>query len=186
MNNKTSYSDEDLVNLAQQGDRDACNLLFTRYSGKIQQIIYFHINDRASVSDLSQEVLLKVYRYLHYFKEESQFSTWLYRITQNTIKNYYRTVSIRTNLENDLGDDNEYSHHLSPEHVLINNEFGEQLELAISMLSDDLRLCYGMHLFDGKTYEDIAKKMDCPIGTVRSRIFRARKLLMASIEHSAI
>jgi RNA polymerase sigma-70 factor, ECF subfamily len=166
MNNTASYSDEDLVNLAQQGNRDAYNLLF---------------NDQASVNDLAQEVLLKVYRYLHYFKEKSQFSTWLYRITHNTIKNHYRSASTRTGLESELVDNQELLSHQSPEYVLISIEFGEQLELAISMLADELRVCYGMHIFDGQTYEDIAKKMNCPIGTVRSRIFRARKLLMASI-----
>ena len=92
MNNKTSYSDEDLVYLAQRGSKDAYNLLFARYNNKIQQIIYFHINDQSHVNDITQEVLIKVYRYLHYFKEKSQFSTWLYRITQNTIKNHYRSV----------------------------------------------------------------------------------------------
>ncbi|WP_040535787.1 sigma-70 family RNA polymerase sigma factor [Legionella drancourtii] len=181
MNNTASYSDEDLVNLAQQGNRNAYNLLLARYNNKIQQIIYFHINDQAYVNDLVQEVLLKVYRYLHYFKEKSQFSTWLYRITHNTIKNHYRSMSIRMGREVDFVDTQEHSTHQSPEYVLISIEFGEQLELAISRLSDDLRICYGMHIFDGQTYENIAKKMDCPIGTVRSRIFRARKLLMASI-----
>lgn len=181
MNNTASYSDEDLVTLAQQGNRNAYNLLLARYNNKIQQIIYFHINDQAYVNDLAQEVLIKVYRYLHYFKEKSQFSTWLYRITHNTIKNHYRSMSIRMGLEAEFVDTQEHSTHQSPEYVLISIEIGEQLELAISMLSDDLRICYGMHIFDGQTYEDIAKKMDCPIGTVRSRIFRARKLLMASI-----
>jgi RNA polymerase sigma-70 factor (ECF subfamily) len=184
MNNNASYSDEDLVNLAQQGDMRAYNLLLARYNSKIQQIIYFHINDQAYVHDLAQEVLLKVYRYLHYFKEKSQFSTWLYRITQNTIKNHYRTTNLNTDLEKQLIDNQEHTVHPSPEYLLINIEFGEQVELAISMLSDDLRVCYAMHLFEGHTYEDIAKKMDCPIGTVRSRIFRARKLLMASIKSS--
>lgn len=181
MNKKTSYSDESLVSLAQQGDMDAYNLLLSRYHNKIQQIIYLHIQDRANVSDLAQEVLIKVYRYLHYFKEKSQFSTWLYRITQNTIKNHYRTANIRMDLEAEFADNYYPSVQLSPEDVLINIEFGEQLETAIATLSEELRLCYGMHILDGQSYEDIAKKMDCPIGTVRSRIFRARKLLMASI-----
>lgn len=183
MNDKIGYSDEDLVNLAQQGDKEAYNLLFARYTNKIQQIIYFHINDRTYVNDLTQEVLLKVYRYLHYFKEKSQFSTWLYRITHNTIKNYYRSLSTRSDLEIELEDNQEYLAHQSPEYTLILIEFGEQLELAVSLLSDDLRLCYGMYLFDGQSYEAIAEKMACPIGTVRSRIFRARKLLMDSIDN---
>lgn len=181
MNRKSTYSDQTLVNLAQQGSMEAYNLLLARYNNKIQKIIYFHIHDTENVNDLAQEVLLKVYRYLHYFKENSQFSTWLYRITQNTIKNYYRELSTRADLEAEFAEDERGSTYQSPEHVLINIEFSEQLELALSMLSDELRACYGMHIFDGRTYEDIAKKMECPIGTVRSRIFRAKKLLMASI-----
>lgn len=181
MNNKISYSDEDLVNLAQRGDVDAYNLLFARYNDKIQQIIYFHISDQANVHDIAQEVQLKVYRYLHSFKEQSQFSTWLYRITHNTIKNHYRTVNQRLSLETEFAESQHHSVHQSPENTLINIEFDEQLELALSLLSNELRQCYGMHTFDGQTYEAIAKKMHCPIGTVRSRIFRARKLLMDSV-----
>ncbi len=183
MNHKISYSDEDLIDLAQQGNKDAYNLLFARYHTKIQQIIYFHIRDQANVHDLAQEVLLKVYRYLNYFKEKSQFSTWIYRITQNTIKNYYRTASVRTDLEEEFNDNEEFLTHQSPEYIVINIEFGEKLELAISMLSDDLRVCYAMHIVDGYTYETIAKKINCPIGTVRSRIFRAKKLLSSSLRN---
>lgn len=181
MKTQTSYSDEDLVILAQQGNKEAYNLLLSRYNNKIQQIINLHIQDRANVSDLAQEVLIKVYRYLQYFNEKSQFSTWLYRITQNTIKNHYRAANLRMDLEAEYADNYAPSVELSPEYLLINSEFGEQLELAISTLSDELRMCYGMHILDGRSYEDIAKKMDCPVGTVRSRIFRARKLLMQSM-----
>ncbi|WP_454782412.1 sigma-70 family RNA polymerase sigma factor [Legionella sp. WA2022007384] len=181
MSKETSYSDEDLINLARQGDMEAYNLLLSRYNNKIQQIIHLHIQDRANVSDLAQEVLIKVYRYLHYFKEKSQFSTWLYRITQNTIKNHYRAANLRMDLEAEFADNYYPAVELSPEYLLINIEFGEQLELILSTLSEELRLCYGMYILDGQSYEDIAKKMDCPIGTVRSRIFRARKLIMDSI-----
>lgn len=181
MNRETSYSDEDLIKLARQGDMEAYNLLLLRYNNKIQQIIYLHIQDSANVSDLAQEVLIKVYRYLHYFKEKSQFSTWLYRITQNTIKNHYRAVNLRMDMEVEYADTYYPSVQLSPEYLLINIEFGEQLETILSTLSEELRLCYGMYILDGQSYEDIAKKMDCPVGTVRSRIFRARKLVMESI-----
>lgn len=186
MNNRTSYSDEDLVSLAQQGSREAYNLLLSRYNKKIQQIIYFYINDQAYVNDLAQEVLFKVYRYLHDFKEKSQFSTWLYRIIQNTIKNYYRSVNARMDLEIEFAENQEYVTYQSPEYVLLSIEFSEQLALALSMLPDDLQRCYGMYIFGDRSYADIAKKMQCPIGTVRSRIFRAKKLLMVSIENFKI
>ena len=183
MNKKFPYSDEDLVGMAQQGDKSAYNLLFKRYHNKIEQVIFFHINDRAHVNDLAQEVLLKIYRYLPSFKEKSLFSTWLYRITHNTIKNYYRTLSTRIDCESDFTDNQYQAIHQSPEYLLINFELCEQLNLAFSMLSDELRVCYLMHLFEGQTYEHIAKKIACPIGTVRSRIFRAKKILMSSIAH---
>jgi RNA polymerase sigma-70 factor (ECF subfamily) len=181
---ETSYSDEQIIRLAQDGNMNAYNILLGRYHLKIQQIIYFYISEHATVNDLTQEVLIKVYRYLEYFKEESQFSTWLYKITQNTIKNYFRTISMRLDSEAQYVNDQYSSLGTSPEYLLINMEFGEQIESAISRLSKELKLCYGMHILEGYTYEDIAKKMHCPIGTVRSRIFRARKLLIGYIERS--
>ncbi|MBI2786228.1 MAG: sigma-70 family RNA polymerase sigma factor [Legionella longbeachae] len=181
MNKQAYYTDKDLVSLAQQGNMDAYNLLMSRYNNKIEKIIYLNIQDRANVSDLAQEVLIKVYRYLHYFKKKSQFSTWLYRITKNTIKNHHRLANLRMALEAEFADNYYPSIQLSPEYLVINIEFGEQFESAFSLLSEDLRLCYGMYVLDGQSYEDIAKKMECPIGTVRSRIFRARQILMASV-----
>jgi len=182
MTKEISYNDEILISLAKQGNYKAYNILFARYSNKIHQIIYSHINDSANVNDLAQEVFLKVYRYLRYFKEKSQFSTWLYRIIQNTIKNHYRAVNLRLDSETEFTDNHYQATYQSPENIVINMEFTEQIETAMSQLSKELRLCYGMHLFEGHTYEDIAKKMHCPIGTIRSRIFRARKLLMNSLD----
>lgn len=177
MNNDTSYTDEYLVELARNGNELAWNSLLARYDHKIHQIINFHINDIQNAKDLAQEVLLKVYRYLRYFKDESQFSTWLYKITQNTIKNYYRTRSLQIDSEAQYAEEQYSIYYSSPEHQLINMEFNKQIENAIDRLSEDLRLCYGLHVFEGNRYEDIAKKLDCPIGTVRSRIHRARKLV---------
>jgi RNA polymerase sigma-70 factor (ECF subfamily) len=185
MNKEISYTDERLIELAQQGDIKAYNALLERYYPKIQQMIYFYINDKANVKDLTQEVLLKVYRYLSTFNGESQFSTWLHRITHNTVKNYFRSLSLR--IDSELKFASEYSSSINqpPECQLMNSELGEQLELAIEKLSEELRLCYGMHIFEGHTYEDIAKEMSCPLGTVRSRIFRARKLMASYVGHIA-
>lgn len=181
MEKVTAYSDEQLIGLAQKGDAHAYNQLLSRYRDIIRHIIYFHINNQANVNDLTQEVLLKVYRYLPTFKDESKFSTWLYRITQNTVKNYYRTLDQQLESESQFAGDHYQSSGYSPEYMLITMEFNEKIESAISKLSQELRTCYGMHTFEGQTYEDIAKKMKCPIGTVRSRIFRARKLLISSL-----
>ncbi|BCA95500.1 RNA polymerase sigma factor [Legionella antarctica] len=186
MDIKTGDSDEQLVRLAQKGNINAYNMLLGRYDHKIQHIIYFYTNDRSTVNDLAQEVLFKVYRYLDYFKEESTFSTWLYKITQNTVKNHFRTVSQRLDSEAQFVNEQYSVLNSSPEHLLINMEFGKQIESAISRLSEELRICYGMHILQGFTYEDIAKKMHCPIGTVRSRIFRARKLLINYIGQSRL
>jgi RNA polymerase sigma-70 factor, ECF subfamily len=177
MEKNTSYSDEHLIGLARNGNAQAYASLFERYRLKIQQIIYFYTNDHSHVNDLSQEVLIKIYRHLHYFKEECQFSTWLYRVTQNTIKNYFRSVALRVDSEAQFADVYYADNYESPEGQLLNNEFNEQIQYAISRLSEELRICYGMHIFEGQTYEDIAKRLDCPIGTVRSRIYRARKLM---------
>lgn len=184
MNKEVSYSDEYLVKLAQNGNSKAYTVLFNRYHFKIQQIIGFYINNRTDAKDLAQEVLLKVYRYLPLFKEESLFSTWLYRITQNTIKNYFRNSGLRMDSEMHYASELDGTLTRSPEYQLITMELGEQVAAAVSRLTDELRISFGMHIFEGQTYEDIAKEMCCPIGTVRSRIFRARKQIMGIISRS--
>lgn len=177
-------SDEWLVSQAQADDRNAYNTLLERYHSKVLQIIYFNVIDKAIVHDLTQEVLLKVHRYLPYFKQESKFSTWLYQITHNVIKNHYRTVSKRLESESQYVSEQNDTHTESPEDWVINLELEEKVESAVSELSDDMRDCYGKHTFEGQTYEEISKELNCPIGTVRSRIFRARKQLMNSISRS--
>ncbi len=177
-NKEASYTDEQLVKLARQGDQTAYDILLKRYQLKIHHIIHFYLDDKATVHDLAQEVLIKIFRYLHCFKEESQFSTWLYRITQNTIKSYFRAISQRHDCEAQFANEQEWETNYSPEYQLLDIELGEQVALAITRLSNELRQCYDKHIFEGQTYEDIAKEMHCPIGTVRSRIARARKLMM--------
>lgn len=178
MNIETTLSDENLIELAQKGNGPAYDKLFERYQHKIQQMIYFYTNDWVNVNDLTQEVLIKVFRHLPDFNERSQFSTWLYKIIQNTIKNYFRSHNSRTDSEMQYVDEQFSAHYNSPESNIMGLEFEKKIEAAMSSLSEDLRQCYGMHIFDGQTYQDIAKEMHCPIGTVRSRIFRARKQLM--------
>ncbi|WP_298622775.1 sigma-70 family RNA polymerase sigma factor [uncultured Legionella sp.] len=186
MNNDASCTDECLVELARNGNKQACNRLLERYNHKVQQIICFYISDQNNAKDLAQEVLLKVYRHLHYFKEESRFSTWLYKITQNTIKNYYRTKSLQLDSEAHYIEEQYSIYYSSPEHQLINLELNTQIENAVARLSEELRLCYGLHVFEGHKYDDIAKKLDCPIGTVRSRIYRARKLLTHFVDQKQV
>ena len=174
---KRECTDNYLIKLAKKGNQQAYNDLLERYTHKIKQIIFFYVNEQANVNDLVQEVMLKVFCHLNYFKEESQFSTWLYRIIQNTVKNHFRTITQRVDFEAQLTTEQGSAFYYSPEHQLLNLEFYEQIDNAISRLSKDLRECYGLHI-EGQTYEDIAREMDCPVGTVRSRIFRARKLMI--------
>jgi RNA polymerase sigma-70 factor (ECF subfamily) len=177
MNIQLSSSDGVLVRLAQAGNAKAYSVLLERYDNKIRQIIYFNVNDQANVNDLVQEVFLKIFRHLEDFKEESEFSTWLFRIVQNTIKNYFRVLNLRLDSEAEFANEQSSTLCSSPENQVMNEELGELLDAAVAQLSEDLRLCYGMHLFEGHTYESIAERMHCPIGTVRSRIFRARRLV---------
>ncbi|MBN9229722.1 MAG: RNA polymerase subunit sigma [Legionella sp. 40-6] len=180
MRERAWQSDEDLVFRAQKGDKQACEELLARYYHKIKKIVYYQLFDPSVAGDIVQEVLLKTFRYLHHFKQQSLFSTWVYRITHNTIKNHYRSCSV---LEQEDGPIHEVaSSSQSPEFVVINLELGERLEMALSLLAEDLRVCLIMYLVEGESYESIARKVDCPVGTVRSRIFRARQLLFAAIK----
>ncbi|RUR13191.1 sigma-70 family RNA polymerase sigma factor [Legionella sp. km772] len=182
MNSRSTSSDFNLVHLAQQGDLEAYNTLLERHHHKIKQIVYFYVNDHAYTNDLVQEVLLKIFRHLSEFKNDCEFTTWIYRIVQNTIKNYFRALNLRIDSEAQFANEQSFTVCTSPEHQLMNMELGDLVESAVAKLSEDLRLCYGMHIFEGQTYETIAQRMHCPIGTVRSRIFRARKLVMGYVD----
>lgn len=176
-NENQSIPDQCLVKLAQDGNQKACNVLLERYHQKVRQIIYFYTNDFASANDLAQEVLIKVFQHLDDFKEDSKFSTWLYRITQNTIKNHVRAAHLRNDSETRFAEEQSIACANSPEYELISMELSELVDQAIENLSEELRSCYARHVFEGQTYDNIAQEMGCPIGTVRSRIFRARKLV---------
>ena len=181
MNNSISCSDNELVVLAQKGNRNAYTILFKRYSLKIHHIIGSRINDYTLANDLTQEVLLKIFRYLSQFKEESEFSTWVYRITQNTIKNHYRECQKQLDNCCEGIPVFEQTYQISPEMLLSYVELSKEFDKALAQLSEDLRTCFYKYEFDGLSYETISKEMNCPIGTVRSRIFRARKELMHSL-----
>lgn len=184
MQSHDSCTDEQLITDAQKGNKEAYNTLLTRYSTKLTHLISFNVIDQSQVHDISQEVLLKVYRYLPHFKLESQFSTWLYRITKNTIKNHYRMTTLRLESETEFAYQQNHNSNESPEYQASSIELGKQVEEAIAQLSQELRDCYGLHTFEGQSYEEIAKEMNCPIGTVRSRIYRARKLLSDSVNNN--
>ena len=181
MRQANACSDNFLVQQAKKGNKKAYDQLLNRYHDKIRQTVNFYLNDNTNSHDLTQEVLLKVFRYLNSFKGECEFSTWLYKITQNTVKNYFRMNSLRLDVEEYFASQQTFTHYYSPELQTMSIELEELLGTVIANLSDELRQCYGMHLLEGQTYEDIARTMDCPIGTVRSRVFRARQLVREQI-----
>jgi RNA polymerase sigma-70 factor (ECF subfamily) len=163
--------------------------LFSRYQHKILNLISRYLRDREDVEDVAQETFIKAFRALPRFRGESAFYTWLYRIAINTAKNHQVARSRRppgTDLD---VDDAEYMDGTdalreseNPESALARDELSAEIDLAISQLPDDLRSAVTLREFDGLTYEQIAEIMDCPVGTVRSRIFRAREAIDTRIQ----
>jgi RNA polymerase sigma-70 factor (ECF subfamily) len=177
--------DRQLVTRAQQGDQQAFNLLVVKYQRKLSRLLSRFIRDQAEVEDVTQEAFIKAYRALPAFRGDSAFYTWLYRIGINTAKNYLMAMGRRapTSTEVDAEDaeglvEGEQLRDINtPESVLLSNEIAETVNSTIEELPEELRRAIQMREIEGMSYEDIAQAMDCPIGTVRSRIFRAREAI---------
>jgi RNA polymerase sigma-70 factor (ECF subfamily) len=177
--------DRQLVTRAQQGDRQAFNLLVEKYQRKLARLLSRFIRDPAEVEDVTQEAFIKAYRALPAFRGDSAFYTWLYRIGINTAKNYLMAMGRRaptsTEVEAEDAEGYEEGEQLrdinTPESVLLSNEIAETVNSTIEQLPEELRRAIQMREIEGMSYEDIAQAMDCPIGTVRSRIFRAREAI---------
>ncbi|OAI52541.1 RNA polymerase sigma factor RpoE [Betaproteobacteria bacterium SCGC AG-212-J23] len=177
--------DQQLVARAQQGDKQAFNLLVEKYQRKLARLLSRFIRDQAEVEDVTQEAFIKAYRALPAFRGDSAFYTWLYRIGINTAKNYLMAMGRRapTSTEVDAEDaegfeEGEQLRDINtPESVLLSNEIAETVNSTIEQLPEELRRAIQMREIEGMSYEDIAQAMDCPIGTVRSRIFRAREAI---------
>jgi len=175
--------DSQLVARAQQGDKQAFSLLVEKYQRKLTRLLSRFIRDQAEVEDVTQEAFIKAYRALPAFRGDSAFYTWLYRIGINTAKNYLMAMGRRaptsTEVEAEDAEGFEEGEQLrdinTPESVLLSNEIAETVTSTIEQLPDELRRAIQMREIEGMSYEDIAQAMDCPIGTVRSRIFRARE-----------
>jgi RNA polymerase sigma-70 factor (ECF subfamily) len=174
-------SDQALVERVQQGDRSAFDVLVSRYQHKVVKLVMRYVRDQAEALDVTQEAFLKAYRALPRFRGDSAFYTWLYRITINTAKNHLvaaRRRPLDYNL--DLQDSEQYELHGrlkdigTPERVLLSEEIREAVNQAIEALPEDLRTAIMLRELEGMSYEEIATTMECPVGTVRSRIFRAR------------
>jgi RNA polymerase sigma-70 factor (ECF subfamily) len=177
--------DRQLVVRAQQGDKQAFNLLVEKYQRKLSRLLSRFIRDQAEVEDVTQEAFIKAYRALPAFRGDSAFYTWLYRIGINTAKNYLMAMGRRaptsTEVEAEDAESFEEGEQLrdinTPESVLLTNEIAETVNSTIEQLPEELRKAIQMRELEGMSYEDIAQAMDCPIGTVRSRIFRAREAI---------
>ena len=177
-------TDQQLVEKVQAGDKRAFDLLVLKYQPKILGLVSRYVNDSYEVQDVTQEAFIKAYRALPRFRGDSQFYTWLYRIAINTAKNHLVARGRRppgSDVEIEDAEHFENGGALrdmeNPESHLFSEELRAVVNKAISDLPDDLRAAVTLREFDGLSYEDIADIMGCPVGTVRSRIFRAREAI---------
>jgi RNA polymerase sigma-70 factor, ECF subfamily len=177
-------NDQQLVQRVQKGDKSAFDLLVLKYQHRVLKLVSRFVSDAAEAQDVAQDAFLKAYRALPSFRGESAFYTWLYRIAINTAKNTLvanKRRPIDFNL--DLQDPEQYDRQAklkevdTPEGVLLTEEIREVVERAMEQLPEDLRTAIVLREIEGLSYEEIAEAMDCPVGTVRSRIFRAREAI---------
>ncbi|MDQ8021690.1 MAG: RNA polymerase sigma factor RpoE [Moraxellaceae bacterium] len=177
--------DQQLVERAQRGDQQAFGLLVAKYQRKLARLLSRMIRDPAEVEDVAQEAFIKAYRALPSFRGDSAFYTWLYRIGVNTAKNYLvsqgrrapTTTEIASEEAETFDDGDQLRDIDTPERLLVTKQIGETVNAAMEALPEDLRTAIMLRELEGLSYEEIATVMDCPIGTVRSRIFRAREAI---------
>jgi RNA polymerase sigma-70 factor (ECF subfamily) len=179
-----SVTDKQLVVRVQQGDKNAFDLLVIKYQRKIMSLISRYVHDADEVQDVAQEAFIKAYRAIPNFRGDSAFYTWLYRIAINTAKNHLVSRSRRPPGSDVELDDAQYMDSgdalrdgETPENALFGEELRLRVNEALEALPDDLRTAVTLREFDGLSYEEIAEVMECPVGTVRSRIFRAREAI---------
>ncbi len=181
--------DQKLVAQAQGGDKRAFELLVAKYHRRLMRLIARLIRDPAEVEDVAQEAFIKAYRALPQFRGDAAFYTWLYRIGVNTAKNFLVSQGRRapTVTEKDVEDaetfdDSEQLRDINtPESVLMSRQIAGTVNSALEKLPEELRIAITLREIEGLTYEEIAESMNCPIGTVRSRIFRARESIAAEL-----
>jgi RNA polymerase sigma-70 factor (ECF subfamily) len=177
--------DRQLVERAQRGDKKAFELLVVKYQRKLGRLLSRFIRDASEVEDVTQETFIKAYRALPSFRGDSAFYTWLYRIGINTAKNYLvamgRRAPTMTGVDNEEAEDIEQGEQLkdlnTPENQMISRQVAETVNSTLQELPEELRTAITLREIDGLSYEEIAQIMNCPIGTVRSRIFRAREAI---------
>src|SRR5271167_3701557 len=167
-------SDLKLVERVQRGERAAFDLLVLRYQHKVLKLIMRYVHDATEAEDIAQEAFVKAFRALQSFRGDSAFYTWLYRIAINTAENAL-VATKRRPMDYDLHA--RLAESETPEGLLLTDEIRDTVNRAIENLPEDLRTAIVLRELEGLSYEDIAQTMDCPVGTVRSRIFRAREAI---------
>jgi len=184
----TESTDAQLVRRVQKGDKGAFDLLVLKYQHKIVSLVMRYVRDPDMALDITQEAFLKAYRALPRFRGDAAFYTWMYRIAVNTAKNYLAAQRRRPmDVELDMQDPDQFDLHAklkdtdTPEAMTLSYELQTTVEKAIAALPDDLRTAIVLRELDGMSYEEIAETMECPVGTVRSRIFRARDAISKKI-----
>ena len=182
-----STTDKQLVERVQRGDKRAYDLLVLKYQHKIVGLVGRYLRDQDEVQDVAQEAFIKAYRALPRFRGDSAFYTWLYRIAINTAKNHLVSRSRRppdTDIDVDMEEgmhQESLSDMVNPENSLATDQLEAVVYKAIDDLAEDLKVAVTLREFEGLSYEEIAEVMDCPVGTVRSRIFRAREAIEKKI-----
>ncbi len=177
-------ADSTLVERVQRGDKKAFDLLVIKYQNRVVNLVSRYVRDVTDAQDIAQEAFLKAYRALPNFRGDSAFYTWLYRIAINTAKNHVASRARRPQEVQPIGPDDEtfdldeaLKETDTPENLLLTDEIQRTILEAIEELPDDLRLAITLREVEGLSYDEIAEAMTCPIGTVRSRIFRAREAI---------
>ena len=177
-------TDNALVARVQNGEKAAFDLLVIKYQHRIIKLVSRYVRDQSDAMDVAQEAFLKAYRAIPKFRGDSAFYTWLYRIAINTAKNHLVALSRRpmeadlVNMDGEPIDLEEIQKDMdTPESLLLSGEIRQTILDVMERLPEDLRIAIGLREVDGMSYEEIAQTMDCPIGTVRSRIFRAREAI---------
>ena len=177
----TNLLDAELVKRVQAGDKKAFDILVQRYQHKVVNLISRFVSDQTECYDIAQDAFIKAYRAIGNFRGDSQFYTWLYRITANTAKNHLASRARKSpSYSVDVDDAEHYEgesglkEYTTPENLLLTDEIEKTVFQAIEVLPEDLRSAITLREIEGLSYEEIAEVMNCPIGTVRSRIFRAR------------